>query len=360
MAASSTSTTRTYFDISIGGEAVGRVVFKLYTDIVPKTAENFRVLCTGESEKKSSSGKDLSYAGTIFHRVIEGFMIQGGDFDNANGTGGESIYGAKFEDESFEVKHTKPGLLSMANAGPNTNGSQFFVTTVPTPHLDGKHVVFGEVLKGMGIVREIEAISTSDDTPVSPVKIEACGELGEGEDDGTANSDDPEDPYPRYPDDYEGDVAIADIGEELRGVGNTKFKAGAYDAAVQKYSKAIRYLTYGDDEATQEATQAALVSPLLNRAMANLKLGKYDAVIEDTSQVIEDLPGNSDNVKALYRRAVAHLRSKDFDAAEADLNAAKAVDPDNAAVQKELKRIAIVRKKEAARERQVYAAMFGQ
>merc|ERR1711916_117194 len=185
------------------------------------------------------------------------------------------------------------------------------------------------------------AISTSDDTPVSPVKIEACGELGEGEDDGTANSDDPEDPYPRYPDDYEGDVAIADIGEELRGVGNTKFKAGAYDAAVQKYSKAIRYLTYGDDEATQEATQAALVSPLLNRVMANL-------------------PGNSDNVKALYRRAVAHLRSKDFDAAEADLNAAKAVDPDNAAVQKELKRIAIVRKKEAARERQVYAAMFGQ
>lgn len=168
-----------FFDVTIGGEPLGRVTFELFKDVVPKTAENFRQFCTGES--KNHLGRPQGYKGCKFHRIIKDFMIQGGDFLNGDGTGSTCIYGTKtFADENFIRKHTEPGLLSMANAGPNGNGSQFFITTVPTPFLDGKHVVFGKVVDGMDVVRKMENTKTGyrgKDVPNMDVAIAMCGEM---------------------------------------------------------------------------------------------------------------------------------------------------------------------------------------
>jgi len=160
-----------FFEMQIGNTTIGKIKMELEIEVVPRTVENFRALCTGE--------KGYGYKGSLFHRVIPGFMCQGGDFTRHNGTGGKSIWGEKFADENFILKHEGPGILSMANAGPNTNGSQFFLCTVKTDWLNGKHVVFGSVIDGMDVVKKIEGVGSQNGSTSQPVRIRNCGEVFE-------------------------------------------------------------------------------------------------------------------------------------------------------------------------------------
>lgn len=373
-----------------------RIVLELYKDKVPKTAENFRSLCTNSSGKTTSSGIPLSFHNSIFHRVIPKFMIQGGDFTRADGTGGESIYGDKFEDEDLTGKHDRPFLLSMANAGPNTNGSQFFITTVPTPHLDGKHVVFGRVLEGKNVVRRIENVETSSgDRPVNEVKIVACGQLDPESDDVKSRSygieeDATGDRYQDFPEDQddklESDVqATFQIASDLKAIANTLFSQASYALALEKYLKALRYLQL--HPVLPDSTPAPLtsqwnalkISIQLNASLAALKLNPAQSklAIAQTSAVIQSLTSRkpswdhdsshpsqdsikakADLAKAYFRRALGYAAAKDDERAEADLRKAADLMPADAGVKKEL---ANLRKRKDAKlkaQRAAYSKMF--
>ncbi|KAI0340271.1 peptidyl-prolyl cis-trans isomerase [Trametopsis cervina] len=365
----------TYFDITIGGKPAGRVVFQLYSDIVPKTAENFRALCTGE-KGIGQSGKPLWYEGSAFHRVIKGFMIQGGDFTAGNGTGGESIYGEKFEDEAFAVKHTKPFLLSMANAGPGTNGSQFFITCKETPHLDGKHVVFGEVIRGKSVVRAVENQPTSSgDVPHAPCVIAASGQLDPSDltlevSATTADGD----PYEDYPDDQDplSDGSVHDkpevalrVAREIREAGNKLFKEGKSSDALNKYQKAVRYLDIHPvlpDDAPPELRDSydALLAPLLlNSALAAIRSGSPEVAISSASRALDRLElSDADKAKALYRRALAYSATKDEDAAEKDLVRAHELVKEDAAITTELEKLRQRKKEKRDKEKKAFKKLF--
>ncbi|XP_051915928.1 peptidyl-prolyl cis-trans isomerase D [Hippocampus zosterae] len=358
---------RVFFDVDIGGTRAGRIVLELFVDITPKTAENFRALCTGEKGLGKSTGKPLHFKGCPFHRIIKKFMIQGGDFSNQNGTGGESIYGEKFEDENFHYKHDQVGLLSMANAGPNTNGSQFFITTVPTPHLDGKHVVFGQVLKGMGVVKMLEAIGTNDDAPVKPCVIADCGEHKDADSWGAAPCDSTGDAHHDFPEDSDVDFKDVDkvvaVAEDIKKIGNNLFKSQDWNAAVNKYSKALRYLEMcgevledeGDESPAQKKLLPAVLSCYLNTAACNLKLQMWQEAVDSCNEALELDKGNT---KALFRRAQAWLALKEYSQAVSDLKTAQGIAPEDKAISNEMKRVLLQVQQEKEREKKIYAKMF--
>ncbi|KAH7130328.1 peptidyl-prolyl cis-trans isomerase D [Dendryphion nanum] len=364
---------RVFFDITIGGTKAGRVAFELYDDIVPKTTENFRALCTGE-KGVGKSGKPLHYKGSTFHRVIKSFMIQGGDFTQGNGTGGESIYGEKFEDENFEKVHEKPFLLSMANAGPGTNGSQFFVTTVPTPHLDKKHVVFGEVINGKSIVRQIENLKTqSGDKPLHDVVIADCGELT-GEEYTKATEKAPNvtgDPYEDFPEDQKtGDEEwqgeeILKIATDLKDLGNTSFKKGDLTLGIQKYQKALRYLheypTPLDTDPADLGDRLNALKIILysNSALLQNKTNQFADAAESAGKAL-DIPGikDQDRAKALFRRGQAQVGKRNDEGAVRDLEEAQKLAPGDAAIVRELEGAKRRVKERKEKEKKAYKNAF--
>lgn len=277
-------------------------------------------------------------------------MIQGGDFTKGNGTGGESIYGEKFADENFNIKHDRPFLLSMANAGPGTNGSQFFITTVPTPHLDGKHVVFGEVINGKNTVRRVENVKTrKNDKPFDDVKIVDSGELtGKDYEEATAKVVDASgDPYEDYPDDYPDELTAPlafKIASELKNFGNTAFKNGDLALGVAKYQKGLRYLNDIEEPDENDPKQKELDgeikslrftlhsnSSLLSNKRRRFRDGKAWATYA-LEVAAEAKTKDADKAKAYYRRAIAEAGQKEEDEALRDLEEAAKLAPGDAAI----------------------------
>lgn len=357
---------RCFLDVSIGGELEGRIVVELYNDVVPKTAENFRALCTGEKGIGPYTGLPLHYKGSCFHRVMRGFMIEGGDISDGSETGGESIYGLKFEDENFKLKHERKGMVSMANCGPDTNGSQFFITTTQTPNLDGKHVVFGKVIKGLGVIRSIEHVVTRDDyCPTLDVIIADCGELPEGADDGTCNFFKDGDSYPDWPidltskpDDFSWWMNAVD---SIKTFGNEKYKKEDYKMALRKYCKALRYLDLcwekGEiDKLKSECLRKTKSQIFANCSACKLKLGDLEGAVLDADFAIRDV---EDNVKGFFRRGQAYMALNNIYAAAENFKKALELAPNDGGIKREL---AIVTKKIAERhnkEKTGYKRMFG-
>ncbi|XP_072945282.1 peptidyl-prolyl cis-trans isomerase D [Epargyreus clarus] len=332
-----------FLDIAIDGEKAGRMVIELRADVVPKTAENFRALCTGE-KGIGVYGKPLHYKGVRFHKAMSLFMVQGGDIIHGDGSGGESIYGPTFEDENFILPH-EDGVLSMANKGrPHTNGSQFCVTSGPCPHLDGTNVVFGRVLGGAGVLDEVQR-TNDDGRPTMECVIEDCGELEDVENwdvncrDGTA------DELPEFPEDMREPLSVEQLMPCLRDIkhaGNTLFGAGRYGAAARKYTKCVRYVDHlkhavhhVPDRRRREDFITTMVQYLrqssLNLAACHIRLEKWRPCIDTCNEVLEVDPTNE---KALYRRAQAHFALKNYDGALVDLKHANRVSPNNRAILK--------------------------
>ncbi|CAH2055921.1 unnamed protein product, partial [Iphiclides podalirius] len=329
-----------FLDIAIDGEQ-GRIVVELRADIVPKTAENFRALCTGE-KGIGVNGKPLHYKGVRFHKAVSQFMVQGGDIINGDGTGGESIYGPTFEDENFKLEH-EAGVLSMANQGrPHTNGSQFCLTSVPCPQLDGRNVAFGRIRAGLGLLAEIQSCADEDGRPTVECLIENCGELEDPDNWDVCCRDGTSDRLPEYPEDYHCDgISVEEWISGVSGVkssGNAYFGRARYKTAARKYLKCLRYLSHLSHSMPSVYREIATYTHQcnLNLAACYTKLGDYRACVKYCTQVLHADAGNE---KALYRRGQANFALKNYESALSDLKQVSALSPGNRAAQKLLEEV---------------------
>ncbi|RVE67671.1 hypothetical protein OJAV_G00105420 [Oryzias javanicus] len=318
---------RVFLDVDIGGERAGRMVLELFADVTPRTAANFLALCTGEKGIGKSTGKPLHFKGCPFHRIIKKFMIQGGDFSNHNGTGGESIYGDKFEDENFHYKHDKVG----------PEGS-------------------------MGVVKMLEAVETEEDAPVEPCVIADCGEHKDGDSWGAPAADGTGDVHPDFPEDSDVDFKDVDkvlsVAEDVKNIGNSLFKNQNWKAAVNKYSKALRYLEVGGEHLEKESRQKLVATTLschLNTAACKLKMQLWQEAVDSCGEALEL---NQSNPKALFRRAQAWQGLKENGKAMADLKKAQGVAPEDKAITNEMKKVHQKIQEEKEREKKIYAKMF--
>ncbi|KAI5957385.1 CPR6 [Candida jiufengensis] len=353
-----------YFDLTCDGKPKGRVVFKLYDDIVPKTTKNFRSLCSGDQGNSKISGKPLTYKNSIFHRVIKDFMCQGGDFTHGTGIGGES-------DENFDKLHDKPFLLSMANAGPNTNGSQFFITTVATPHLDGKHVVFGELVQGKSIIRQMErSDKDSGDKPLKEWKIEDCGELSadyvlnSNSDDGTGDN------FEEILKDN--DIKQVDINDpnsvinaitRIKDIGTKLLKENKLTHSFEKYQKAVNYIEdYFPEDLSQDKIleiNKLKISSLLNLSLVALKLKEGKKAIKSANDALHtDSIDEKSKVKALYRKGSGYLLIKDEDNAQLNFQEALKLEPNDPMIKKGLEDVKASIKKRKDQQKKSMSKFF--
>uniref|UniRef100_A0A1B6MAJ6 peptidylprolyl isomerase n=1 Tax=Graphocephala atropunctata TaxID=36148 RepID=A0A1B6MAJ6_9HEMI len=319
-----------YLDVSIDDVKCGRVVVELFKNLVPRTAENFRALCTGE-KGLGDRQLPLHYKDSIFHKAVPECIVQGGDIINHDGTGGESIYGPYFADEKpgLLLEHSEEGLLSMANCGtPDTNNSQFCVTLGQASHLDGSYVVFGRVVKGFNIINNISYQQLGPgERPVSVCKIWNCGELKPGQDWGYCDSD----LYPPYPQDWDRDPStvqandILEVVKKIKDAGNQILMAGDSVYAHQKYIKALRYIDWYSSRQSRDEDVLAQVRAhcRLNAALACIRIHHYREAVHHCNEV----PDIEENMKALFRRGMAKERLNDHQEALADLHAALRLAP---------------------------------
>eukprot|EP00760_Papus_ankaliazontas_P008437 PhM_4_TR13817/c0_g1_i1/m.18944/K05864/PPID, CYPD; peptidyl-prolyl isomerase D len=333
----STAATHCFLDFTIDGHAIGRIVVELFTSQLPRTCENFAALCRG-------THAGMTYAGTPIHRVVRGFIVQGGDITNKDGTGGMSIYGGTFNDEGFVQSHNAAGLLSMATTGPNSNLSQFFFTCAAARHLNGKHVCFGAIVHGMSVLRQIERVTTeSGDAPAVSVVVSACGVLTQDEiaaprfgvptpSDGDVFEDIPHDANPGLTVD---DAATA--AEALKKIGNAAFAQKKWAEAMVKYDKAVRYtdapVETGLLTCLSESLLTIRLASLSNSVQCLINLGNFEEAEKRATAVIEAVAGNNNNnknnnnngshTKCLFRRAFARVQKKDLEGARQDLLQAK-------------------------------------
>ncbi|XP_076176310.1 cyclophilin 40 isoform X1 [Ptiloglossa arizonensis] len=357
-----------FLDVAIESEKVGRVVIQLFKDVVPRTAENFRALCTGE-KGVGINGKKLHYKGSIFHKVLPQFMIQGGDIINFDGTSGESIYGTQFEDENFKLSHTTGGLLSMVNEGyPNSNSSQFVITISASTHLDNTNVVFGKVLKGMGVILEVSQVTTIKDVPLEKIHITNCGELTQVEDWGLEENDGTEDVFTPWPEDWDYSMHIEgfdykyimEVIKKIKVSGNDYFSQKNYVDAGRKYKKALRYYkwmikTADTVDPCSELIVNIRMALLLNLAAVKLKAKKHREVLKLCTEVLQLDKNNS---KALFRRSQAYMGLNEYDLGLGDLKRALLISPNNKDILMEIEKVKKVMNSYLAIEKASCQRMF--